>query len=146
MQNYWFPFFVLSSELEQRCNAFPCKAKEGFRLQGQKSHGKVFLFLSKAVDWVERSVTLSLFLSRRWIGLFLDRMYGEYSVLFVVLAGDFILKSLWDHIRGKQVRVDFLQQKRNRDNNRKVISNQSVHYRLGGAGNTAEGQKRALNF
>ncbi|KAJ6385492.1 hypothetical protein OIU77_028636 [Salix suchowensis] len=89
-------------KLEQRCNAFPRKAKEGFRLQGQKSHGKVSLFLSKAVDWVERSVTLSLFLSRRWIGLFLDRMYGEYSVLFVVLAGDFILKSLWDHIRGKQ--------------------------------------------
>ncbi|KAL3580299.1 hypothetical protein D5086_018134 [Populus alba] len=36
---------------------------------------KVFTLLSKVVDWVERSVALSLFLSR-WIGLFLDRMYG----------------------------------------------------------------------
>ena len=54
----------------------------------------------------KKCVTLSLFLSGRWTGLFLDRMYGEYSVIFVVLAGDFTLKSLWDHIREMQVRVE----------------------------------------
>ncbi|KAJ6716392.1 MALONYL-COA ACP TRANSACYLASE ACP-BINDING [Salix koriyanagi] len=81
---------------------FHARLKKVFGCRGKSLMEKMFLFLSKVVDWVERSVTLSLFLSRRWIGLFLDRMYGEYSVLFVVLAGDFILKSLWDHIRGKQ--------------------------------------------
>jgi len=69
MQNYWFPFLSShpkSSEVEQRCYAF-LRVKKVFGCRG-KSHGKV-------VDWVERSVALSLFLSR-WIGLFLDRMYG----------------------------------------------------------------------
>jgi hypothetical protein len=112
LQDTWYakllvPVFVISSKVIRGRAEMLCisKGKEGFRLQGQVSWKSVTL--PKQGGRLGRKKCCSVTLPKQKVDWPLSRS-DVWCDFFVVLACDFTVKSLCDHIREKQVRVDFL--------------------------------------